>query len=209
MAAAAETSLSAYCRETAVRAKRGAAELAQLSGERKNAWLKESAQVIRARTKELLIVNEKDVAAAPAYGLTDASIDRLKLTTSRIEEIAIGLEAVAALPDPVGEVIESSIRPNGLQVLKTRVPLGVVFFIYESRANVTADAAAICVKSGNAVILRGGKEAAHSSRAVVQILQEVGKKHGLPADAMHLVNTPDRDAVSHFLSLPEYIDLAI
>ncbi|MCE9526508.1 MAG: glutamate-5-semialdehyde dehydrogenase [Planctomycetales bacterium] len=209
MTAAAETSLSTYCRETAVRAKRGAAELAQLSGERKNAWLTESAQVIRARTKELLIANEKDVAAAPAYGLTDASIDRLKLPTSRIEEIAIGLEAVAALPDPVGEVIESSIRPNGLQVLKTRVPLGVVFFIYESRPNVTADAAAICVKSGNAVILRGGKEAAHSSKAIVQILQEVGKKHGLPTDAIHLVETADRDAVGHFLALPEYIDVAI
>ena len=209
MSAPAETSLSTYCREAAVRAKRGAAELAQLLGERKNAWLKESAQVLRGRTKELLTANEKDVAAAPGYGLTEAAIDRLKLTPSRIEEIAVGLEAVAALPDPVGEVIESSIRPNGLQVLKTRVPLGVVFFIYESRPNVTADAAAICVKSGNAVILRGGKEAAHSSRAIVDILREVGQNHGLPADALHLVETADRDAVGHFLSLPEYIDVAI
>jgi glutamate-5-semialdehyde dehydrogenase len=130
MSAIVETSLSAYCREAAVRAKRGAAELAQLSGERKNAWLKESAQVLRERIKELLAANEKDVAAAPAFGITEAAIDRLQLTPSRIEEIAVGLEAVAALPDPVGEVIESSIRPNGLQVLKTRVPLGVVFFIY-------------------------------------------------------------------------------
>ena len=209
MSAVAKTSLSAYCRETAVRAKRGAAELAQLSGERKNAWLKEAAQVLRERPKVLLTANKNDVAAAPAYGITDAAVDRLTLTKSRIEEIAVGLEAVAALPDPVGEVIESSVRPNGLQVLKTRVPLGVVFFIYESRPNVTADAAAICVKSGNAVILRGGKEAAHSSRAIVQILQEVGKKHGLPADAIHLVETPDRDAVAHFLALPEYIDVAI
>ena len=209
MSADSETSLLAYCREAAVRAKRAAGELAQLSGEQKNAWLREAANVLRERTKEVLTANEKDVAAAPAYGLTDAAVDRLKLTSSRVEEIAVGLEAVAALPDPVGEVIESSIRPNGLQVLKTRVPLGVVFFIYESRPNVTADAAAICVKSGNAVILRGGKEAAHSSRAVVQILQDVGKKHGLPADAIHLVETPDRDAVGHFLSLPEYIDVAI
>jgi glutamate-5-semialdehyde dehydrogenase len=201
--------LLTYCADVAVRAKRAAMVLAQLSGESKNAWLLESAQVLRERSNELLTANEKDVTAAPGYGLTDAAIDRLKLTTSRVEEIAVGLEAVAALPDPVGEVIESSIRPNGLQVLKTRVPLGVVFFIYESRPNVTADAAAICVKSGNAVILRGGKEAAHSSRAVVQILQEVGKKHGLPPDAIHLVETPDRDAVGHFLSLPEYIDVAI
>jgi glutamate-5-semialdehyde dehydrogenase len=204
-----ESPLSSYCRETAVRAKRAAGELALLSGERKNAWLKESAQALRGRSSELLAANERDVAAAPGFGLSEAAIDRLKLTTGRIEEIAVGLEAVAALPDPIGEVIESSVRPNGLKVLKTRVPLGVVFFIYESRPNVTADAAAICVKSGNTVVLRGGKEAAHSSRAIVEILQEVGAKHGLPADAIHLVNTPDRDAVSHFLSLPEYIDLAI
>ena len=209
MTPAAETSLSTYCREVAVRAKLRATELSQLLGERKNAWLKESAQALRSKTKDLLTANEKDVAAAPGYGLNNAAIDRLKLTASRIEEIAVGLEAVAALPDPVGEVIDSSIRPNGLQVLKTRVPLGVVFFIYESRPNVTADAAAICVKSGNAVILRGGKEAAHSSRAIVQILQEVGTKHGLSPDAIHLVETPDRDAVGHFLSLPEFIDVAI
>jgi glutamate-5-semialdehyde dehydrogenase len=209
MPAIAQTNLSAYCRDVAVRAKRAAAELAQLAGEQKNAWLKEAAQGLRERTTELLAANDKDVAAAPDFGLTAAAIDRLQLTTSRIEEIALGLEAVSALPDPVGEVIESSIRPNGLQVLKTRVPLGVVFFIYESRPNVTADAAAICVKSGNAVILRGGKEAAHSSRAVVQILQAVGKKHGLPEGAIQLVETPDRDAVGHFLSLPEYIDVAI
>ena len=209
MTPAAETSLSTYCREVAVRAKLRATELSQLLGKRKNAWLKESAQALRSKTKDLLTANEKDVAAAPGYGLNNAAIDRLKLTASRIEEIAVGLEAVAALPDPVGEVIDSSIRPNGLQVLKTRVPLGVVFFIYESRPNVTADAAAICVKSGNAVILRGGKEAAHSSRAIVQILQEVGTKHGLSPDAIHLVETPDRDAVGHFLSLPEFIDVAI
>ena len=110
---AAESSLSAYCRGAAVRAKGAAMELAQLSGERKNAWLQESAKVLRERTAELLAENEKDVAAAPGYGLTDAAVDRLKLTTGRIEEIAVGLEAVAALPDPVGEVIESSIRPNG------------------------------------------------------------------------------------------------
>jgi glutamate-5-semialdehyde dehydrogenase len=109
----------------------------------------------------------------------------------------------------VGEVIDSSIRPNGLQILKTRVPLGVVFFIYESRPNVTADAAAICVKSGNAVILRGGKEAMHSSRAVVEILCETLDEMGLPRDAVQLVGTTDRQAVGHFLRLPELIDVAI
>ena len=119
------------------------------------------------------------------------------------------MEEVAALPDPIGEVIESSKRPNGLDISKIRVPLGVVFFIYESRPNVTADAAAICLKSGNAVILRGGKEAAHSSRAIVDILQEVAAVFGLPADAVQLVSTTDREAVGHFLSLAELIDVAI
>jgi glutamate-5-semialdehyde dehydrogenase len=113
------------------------------------------------------------------------------------------------LPDPVGEVIWSSVRPNGLQVQKVRVPLGVIFFIYESRPNVTADAAALCVKSGNAVILRGGKEAAHSSAAIAEILAEAAADVGLPADAVQLVATPDREAVGHFLRMPEYIDLAI
>ena len=113
------------------------------------------------------------------------------------------------LPDPVGEVIWSSVRPNGLQVQKVRVPLGVMFFIYESRPNVTADAAALCVKSGNAVILRGGKEAAHSNAAIAEILAEAAADAGLPGDAVQLVATPDREAVGHFLRLPEYISVAI
>ena len=110
---------------------------------------------------------------------------------------------------PIGEVIDSSVRPNGLEVLRVRVPLGVVFFIYESRPNVTADAGALCLKSGNAVILRGGKEAAHSSRAIVELLTEAAVVHGLPAHAVQLVATADRDAVGHFLSLAQYIDVAI
>ncbi len=206
---ATDRSLADYCRATALRAKKAAAELATLTGELKNRWLRESAQALRARTAQIVAANQQDVLAAPQYGLTEAAIDRLKLNPARIEAIAAGLEQVAALPDPIGEVIESTIRPNGLRILKTRVPLGVVFFIYESRPNVTADAAAICVKSGNAVILRGGKEAAHSSRAIVDILQEVARKVGLPADAVHLVETADRDAVGHFLKMPECIDLAI
>lgn len=209
MAVPLQTDLADYCRLVARRAKAAAAELAQASGAAKNAWLRRSAGRLRERAADLLEANGADVAAAPGYGLTEAQSDRLKLTPKRIDEIARGLEEVAALPDPVGEVIESSVRPNGLQVLKTRVPLGVVFFIYESRPNVTADAAAICLKSGNAVILRGGKEAAHSSRAIVEILTETAVEHGLPADAIHLVATADRAAVGHFLSLPELIDVAI
>jgi glutamate-5-semialdehyde dehydrogenase len=201
--------LANYCLQAALRAKRAASDLAQVGGAAKNAWLRDSATSLRQQTESVLAANAKDIAAAPGYGLTDAAIDRLRLSPQRIDEIARGLEEVAALPDPVGEVIESSIRPNGLQILKTRVPLGVVFFIYESRPNVTADAAAICLKSGNAVILRGGKEAAHSSAAIVAILRAAAAKHGLPADALQLVETADRAAVGHFLGLPQYIDVAI
>ena len=201
--------LAHYCLTAARQAKEAAAALAQLRGEAKNAWLRQSAVVLRQRSADLIEANAADLAAAPGFGLTAAAIDRLRLTDRTVEEIAQGLESVAALPDPVGELIESSVRPNGLEVQKTRVPLGVVFFIYESRPNVTADAAAICIKSGNAVILRGGKEAAHSSRAIVDILTECGSEHGIPQHAVHLVETNDRAAVGHFLALPEYIDVAI
>ena len=133
----------------------------------------------------------------------------MRLTPERIEAVASALEEIVALPDPIGEVIESRVRPNGLDIQKVRVPLGVVFFIYESRPNVTADAAAICVKSGNAVILRGGKEAAHSNRAIVEILQQAAEEEGLPADAIQLVSTTDREAVGHFLKLSDQIDVVI
>lgn len=198
-----------YCREAAQRAKAAAAKLSQVLGSQKNGWLLAAAKELRSQADRILAANARDLEAAPGYGLSAAAIDRLKLTPARINDIAVGLEQVAALPDPVGEVIESSIRPNGLQILKTRVPLGVVFFIYESRPNVTADAAAICIKSGNAVILRGGKEAAHSSRVIVEILRETAGQFGIPADALHLVSTLDREAVGHFLSMPECIDVAI
>ena len=209
MTTAAPIDLAQYCAAAARQAKAAAATLAQLRGDAKNAWLRQSAKLLRQRSADLIEANSADLAAAPGYGLTAAAIDRLRLTERTIDEIAQGLEAVAALPDPVGEVIESSIRPNGLEILKTRVPLGVVFFIYESRPNVTADAAAICIKSGNAVILRGGKEAAHSSRAIVDVLSECAADHGIPEHALHLVETTDRAAVGHFLALPEYIDVAI
>ena len=201
--------LQAYCLDTAERAKAASAELAIVTGAAKNGWLRESARRLRERQTELNLANEQDLAAAPEYGLTDAQVDRLRLTPDRIEGIAVGLEEVAALPDPIGEVIESSVRPNGLEISKVRVPLGVVFFIYESRPNVTADAAAICIKSGNAVILRGGKEAAYSSRAIVDILKEVATEFGLPSDAVQLVSTTDREAVGHFLALADLIDVAI
>ncbi len=201
--------LRQYCVDVARRAKEAAADLATVTGAQKQDWLRGSAARLRERTDALAEANEADLAAAPGFGLTDAQVDRLRLTASRVESIAVALEEVAVLPEPVGEVMHCSIRPNGLEVQKVRVPLGVIFFIYESRPNVTADAAALCVKSGNAVILRGGKEAAHSNRVIAAILSEAAPDAGLPADAVQLVATADREAVGHFLNMPEYINVSI
>jgi glutamate-5-semialdehyde dehydrogenase len=209
MAVAAELDLDRYCADVAARAKRASARLAVTKTDVKNKWLRRSAKLLRERGAQVAEANALDLAAAPGYGLSDAAIDRLRLTPKRIEEIAAGLEQVAELADPVGEIMRTTNRPNGLRIDKIRVPLGVVFFIYESRPNVTADAAAICVKSGNAVILRGGKEAIHSSQAVVDVLHEAAEEVGLPVEAIQFVNTTDREAVGKFLAMPELIDLAI
>ncbi len=203
------TDIPAYCRAVAQRAQAASRKLAVTTGAAKIAWLQKSAALLRSETAKILTANEQDLAAAPGYGLTPAAIDRLKLTPARVEEIASGLEQVASLPDPVGAVISSTVRPNGLRIDKVRAPLGVVFFIYESRPNVTADAAAICVKGGNAVILRGGKEAIHSSQAIVALLAQVASECGIPTDAVQLVSTTDRAAVGEFLKLGELIDVAI
>ncbi len=201
--------LPEYCRSVATLARGAADELVSIPTQAKNDWLLAGAASIRAACDDLLEANQQDVVAATDFGLTPAQTDRLVLSHDRIESIASGLEQIAALPDPIGTTLESSTRPNGLEIRKVRVPLGVVFFIYESRPNVTADAAAICVKSGNAVILRGGKEAAHSSAAIVHILRQVADAHGLPPNSVQLVGTPDRAAVGHFLAMPDLIDLAI
>jgi glutamate-5-semialdehyde dehydrogenase len=209
MATVTELNLDKYCAEVAVRAKRASMDLATVSRKTKDEWLRRSAQLLRENEERITEANERDLTAAPGYGLTDAAIDRLRLGRKRIDEIAVGLEQIAELADPIGELIRTTNRPNGLRIDKVRVPLGVVFFIYESRPNVTADAAAICVKSGNAVILRGGKEAIHSSQAIVELLGEAAEEVGLPADAVQLVSTTDRAAVGKFLAMPQYIDLAI
>ena len=190
-------------------AKRASRELALASTAVKNAWLRGCAAAVRANAERLASENERDLAAAPEYGLTDAQVDRLRLTPARLESVAAGLEEVANLPDPVGEVIDGSRRPNGLELTRVRVPLGVVFFIYESRPNVTADAAALCVKSGNAVILRGGKEAFHSNTALHKLLADQLVEHGLPRAAVQLVPTTDRAAVGEFLKRRGEIDVAI
>ncbi len=201
--------LSVGCRELAQRARVASRSLARLTRAAKDRWLHRLADRLGQPNELLLRANEQDVAEAATHGLTAAQVDRLRLTPARLRDAAQGLREVAALPDPVGQVLGGGIRPNGLEVRKVAVPLGVVLFIYESRPNVTLDAAALCVKSGNAVILRGGKEALASNRALHQLLVEELQAEGLPADAVQLVTDPDRAAVGYLLQLDEFIDVVI
>lgn len=201
--------LAESCRQMGIAAKAASRQLAMLDTAVKNRWLLESADELVKHANEIVAANALDLDAAPGFGLSDAAIDRLRLTPARIEQIAGAVREVAALPDPIGEVMDGFTRPGGLQIVKKRVALGVVFFIYESRPNVTADAAAICIKSGNAVILRGGKEASQSSKKIIEILQRVGIRAGLPVGAVQLVQTADRDAVGHFLKMNDCIDVTI
>jgi len=201
--------LSTYCEDLGRRARAAARLLSTVHGDRKNRWLVLSAQEMEGRAADILAANARDVAAASEHGLSAAQIDRLRLTPERIRAAAAGLREIAALPDPVGRVLDSNMRPNGLQVYKVGVPLGVIFFIYESRPNVTVDAAGLCVKSGNAIILRGGKEALHSNVALHQIMQDCLRRAELPADAVQLVGTVEREAVGRLLRLKQWIDLVI
>lgn len=201
--------LPAYCERIAREAAHSTQLLRSITGSQKNAWLTESALALRSAIPIIIAANEQDLRRAPEFGLAPAQIDRLRLDGSRIHDIAKSLEQLAAWPDPIGEVIDGTVRPSGLRLQRIRVPLGVVFFIYESRPNVTADAAGICIKSGNAVILRGGKEAYFSSSSIVTILQQTAESHGIPPQAIQLVDTADRDAVGHLLSLHQWIDVAI
>src|SRR5262249_5979140 len=143
------------------------------------------------------------------HELTPAQVDRLRLTPARLAAAAAGLREIAALPDPVGQVLSSTRRPNGLEIAKVGVPLGVILFLYESRPNVTVDAAGLCVKSGNAIVLRGGKEALHSNLALHRVLRDGFDAAGLPAHAVQLVETADRAAVGQLLQLHQFIDLVI
>ena len=200
---------SSLCLDLAQQAKLAARQLAVARGSAKHDWLGRSAAALIARRDDVLAANAADVAMAPGRGLGAAAIDRLRLDPRRLEAMAQSLRDVAALPDPIGEIITASRRPNGLEVRQVRVPLGVIFMIYESRPNVTVDAAALCVKSGNAVILRGGKEAISTNRALHRILAEELVACGLAEHAVQLVPTTDRAAVGELLGFPEYIDLAI
>jgi glutamate-5-semialdehyde dehydrogenase len=198
-----------YTTNVATQAQAAARELACVDGQTKQAWLEQLAQDLLANKKAIQEANADDLEAGRTSGLASAMLDRLTLTAERIDSLAAAVLEIAALPDPIGEVIEGQRRPNGMLLQKIRVPLGVVFFIYESRPNVTVDAAALCVKSGNAVILRGGREAIHSNAALAHILTESLQKTGLPKSAAQLVNTADRDAVGHFLKMNDLIDVTI
>lgn len=191
------------------RARAAAAVLAQTPTVRKAEALLAAAKQLHADEAMILAANAKDLEAGAANGLSAAMLDRLKLDAGRLEGIAAGVEAVAGLPDPVGDVIDSSTRPNGLHMSRVRVPLGVIGIIYESRPNVTADAAALCLASGNAALLRGGSEAVHSNRAIFAALQAGISAAGLPADAVQLVPTQDRAAVGAMLAAHGLIDIII
>jgi glutamate-5-semialdehyde dehydrogenase len=190
-------------------ARDGARSLARASSKQKNDALLKMAVALKKRSKELMKENVKDTVFARKKGLSKAMIDRLTLTQKRIEEMSQGLVEVAALPDPVGEVIKMWQRPNGMTVGKMRVPIGVIGIIYESRPNVTADATSLCLKAGNAVILRGGSEAIHSNRAIVKILRDVARAEGINEGAITFIDIPDREAVMEMLKLEGIIDLII
>jgi glutamate-5-semialdehyde dehydrogenase len=190
-------------------ARKASAQLAGLRGEVKIAALRKMAAAIRAGREALLAANAKDVEAAQKAGMQPALIERLKLNDKRLAAMADGVEQIAQQVDPVGQIIEGYVRPNGLRISKIRVPLGVVLFFYESRPNVTSDAAALCIKSGNAIILRGGKESIHSNLAIGQIISKSLADSGIDPAAVQLIESTDRALVAPLLKLDKYIDLVI
>lgn len=203
------SSLTEEIHAIGARARAASRGLAALSAERKNAILHAMADALVAETAGLLEANARDLADAEANGLTKAAIDRLRLTDRRVEEMADGIRKVAGLPDPVGEVLREWTRPNGIRITKIRTPIGVVGIIYESRPNVTSDAAVLCLKTGNAVILRGGSEALSSNIAIARALQAGGAKAGLPDGALQMIATRDREAVRIMAQMDEFMDVII
>jgi glutamate-5-semialdehyde dehydrogenase len=191
------------------RARAAARRLATLSTDVKDRALTAMAASIRDHAAEIRAANAKDVEGARAAGLSAAMIDRLVLDPKRVEGMAEGIEVIRGLVDPVGETTRAWVRPNGLQIARVRVPIGVVAIIYESRPNVTADTAALCLKSGNAIVLRGGKEALHSNRAIASLLSEAASGEGAPDDAIQIIPWTDREVVHRLLKLDRHIDLVI
>ena len=190
-------------------ARLAAGELASADGATRDRALQAAAAAIVERSAEILAANDKDMEAARSRDLSPAMLDRLVLDAARIESIATGLVAISQLPDPLGKVLADWDRPNGLNIQRVSVPLGVIGIIYESRPNVTADAAALCLKSGNAVILRGGSESFHSSRVIHQCLVNGLEEAGINPDAIQMVPTTDRDAVGYLLSMHKYLDVVV
>jgi len=193
-----------------VSAREAAAVLARTPSEQKDSALRHMAEGLRESAGQILTANARDVQGAGERGLSDAMLDRLRLDEARVEAMAGALEAIVDLADPVGRVMQSWTRPNGLQIQRVAVPLGVIGIIYESRPNVTADAGALCLKSGNAVILRGGSESFYSSRAIHKALAAALETAGLPVNAIQMVPTTDREAVGYLLgSMTEYVDVVV
>jgi glutamate-5-semialdehyde dehydrogenase len=195
--------------EIGLNARSAARALAGLQTERRNAILRAMADKLLARAPQLLDANAKDVSGATEHGLGTAALDRLRLSEARIAGMAEGIRQVAELEDPVGRSISEWTRPNGLRIAKVRMPIGVIGIIYESRPNVTSDAAVLCIKTGNAVILRGGSESLNSNLAIAEALQAGGAAEGLPANAVQLIPTKDRNAVALMAAMSQYIDLII
>ncbi|MBV8392360.1 MAG: glutamate-5-semialdehyde dehydrogenase [Alphaproteobacteria bacterium] len=191
------------------RAKAAAVALRNATTDAKNKALTDGARLIRAEKTAILAANAKDIAAAKAAGMSSALQDRLLLNDARIEGMAKGLDDIVALPDPVGAEIETWQRPNGLAISRVRVPIGIIGVIYEARPNVTADAGALCIKSGNVVVLRGGSDSFHSSQLIVELLRQALKGAGLPEDCVQLVPTTDRAAVGEMLKAMDWLDLIV
>ena len=198
-----------YVSDKAKKAKAASRALANISTEIKNSALFKMAVGLEKEASRLMTENKKDVVEAEKKGLSKAMIDRLTLNADRIKAMAEGLREVAALPDPVGEVLKMWRRPNGMEVGRMRVPIGLIGIIYESRPNVTADSAALCIKSGNAVILRGGSEAVASNTAIADVLNRAGEDAGIPGGSVSFIDNPDRACVMELLKTNQYIDLII
>jgi glutamate-5-semialdehyde dehydrogenase len=198
-----------YVADVGRRAREASRHTARAATAAKDAALLAAAAAIRREAAALAAENARDLEAARHAGHDPAFVDRLALTAKVIESMAVGLEQIAALPDPVGEMSDLRFRPSGIQVGKMRVPLGVIGIVYESRPNVTIDAAGLCIKSGNATILRGGSEAIHSNRALAVLIREGLVHAGLPADAVQLIDTTDRAAVGALIQSPEFVDVIV
>lgn len=198
-----------YMAEVGQQARAASRVMAQAGTKAKNAALENIATAIMTGSAKLIAENARDVAAAKASGLDAASIDRLTLTEKTIRSMAEGLRQIAALPDLIGEISDMKYRPSGIQVGRMRVPLGVIGIIYESRPNVTADAAGLCLKSGNAAILRGGSEAIHSNQAIAACVHQGLREAGLPESAVQVVSTTDRAAVGELITMKEYVDVIV